>query len=184
MVTFTVTDSQGLSDPTPATVNITVLSGTEPMIVDNADFGFTTQGSWPTSSFTPGYYGNNYRYLPPGSGSKTATWSFNVSEGEYEISAQWSSFENRASNAGYAIYNNGFYLGTINVDQRVGGGQFNVLGGTYILDAGSLDVILTDSADGYVIADAVRVDYLGPIGNHAPDGVIAVSYTHLTLPTN
>ncbi|MEA3478199.1 MAG: PKD domain-containing protein, partial [Bacteroidota bacterium] len=170
MVTFTVTDSQGLSDPTPATVNITVLSGTEPMIVDNADLGFTTQGSWPTSSFTPGYYGSNYQYSPAGSGSKTATWSFNVSEGEHEISAQWSSFENRASNAGYAIYNNDSYLGTINADQRVGGGQFNVLC-TYILDAGSLDVVLTDSADGYVIADAVKV-YLGSTGNHAPDGVI------------
>ena len=180
MVTFTVTDFQGLSDPTPATVNITVLSGTEPMIVDNADLGFTTQGSWPTSSFTPGYYGSNYQYSPPGSGSRTATWSFNVSEGEHEISAQWSSFVNRATNAGYDIYNNDSYLGTINVDQRVGGGQFNVLC-TDVLDAGSLDVVLTDAADGYVIADAVKVVYLGSTGNHAPDGVIDTPAGDVTI---
>lgn len=55
----------------------------------------------------------------------------------------------------YTIVNNGVGLGTEYADQRSGGGNFNLLG-VYDLEAGSLDVVLTDAADGYVIADTVR----------------------------
>jgi len=69
-------------------------------------------------------------------------------------------FDNRPANAAYRVYNNGVEIGTQIFDQRVNGGRFNVFDTSYVVDAGTLDVVLTDDADGYVIADAVRVVFL------------------------
>ena len=89
----------------------------------------------------------------------TATWTFDIADpGLYNVFAQWTSYPNRAGNAPYTIYNNSQAVGpAILVDQRVNGGQFNQLGGPYSLAAGTLEVVLSDNASGYVIADAVQV---------------------------
>lgn len=142
--------------------------GISETIIDNTDSGFTTTGSWPASSSSCGYYGTDYLYNSLGSGSDQAKWSFAVIEGEYQISAQWTAHSNRASNAGYRVYNNGKEIGLQIFDQRINGGRFNVFDTTYILEKGTLDVVLTDNADGYIIADAVRVVHLGPNSNQIP----------------
>jgi hypothetical protein len=168
-VTFTVTDSLMLSDPTPATVVVTVENpSSDPVIVDNMDAGFSTVGSWGASSYTPGYYGSNYRFHSPGSGTNRAEWTFNVIEGEYEISAQWAALENRASNAEYRVFNNSVEIGSQVLDQRFNGGVFNVFTSSYMVQGGTLKVELTDNANGYVIADAVKVVFLGSGGNTPP----------------
>ncbi len=128
------------------------------VIVDNGDPAFSTVGTWPHSSVIPGYYDVDYQYHAPGVGNKTANWTFEVSSnGVYEISVRWSSYTNRAPDATYSIFNNGTYLGDETVDQTVNGGQFIPIG-EYSLLPGQLEVILTDEASGYVVADAVKLE--------------------------
>lgn len=137
------------------------------VITDNADPGFSVQGSWGTSTHSPHYYGNDYRTAPSGNGSFAATWRFDVAKrGQYEVSAMWAAYPSyRAWNAPYAVYNNGNLLETVRVDQRSGGGDFNLLG-EYSLETGTLEVVLTNDASNYVTADAVKARF---IGAPAPD---------------
>jgi len=133
-------------------------------IVDNTDTTgtnfFSAVGSWTSSTYTPGFFGTDYQYAAAGNGSKTATWTFEINQaGQYEVAANWTASSNRAPDAPYTILNNGNVLGVVSVDQRVNGGQFNSLG-TFALDAGTLEVVLTDAASNFVIADAVRVSSL------------------------
>ncbi|HWP93828.1 MAG TPA: GDSL-type esterase/lipase family protein, partial [Thermodesulfobacteriota bacterium] len=154
-VTFTVTDSLGLPDPTPAQIVVDVVSPAV-IIVDNTDPGFSKVGSWSTY-LCGACYGANYFVTGAGTGSKKATWTFQIgAPGEYEISAQWASKFDRATNAPYTIKNNTTTLATVFVDQTVNGGQFNLLG-TYTLQAGTLQVTLTNNANGKVVADAVQI---------------------------
>jgi len=135
-------------------------------VVDNSDTAtpdfFSTVGTWPTSTHSPGFEGTNYQFRSAGDGSQTATWTFDIDQaGQYEVEANWTSHSNRAPDAPYTIRNNGIALETVPVDQRVNGGQF-VLLGTYTLEVGTLEVELTNQATGYVIADAVEVIFLPP----------------------
>ena len=57
----------------------------------------------------------------------------------------------------YRVFNNGVEIGTQVFDQRFNGGQFNAFDTSYAVNAGTLEVVLTDDADGYVIADAVQI---------------------------
>jgi hypothetical protein len=128
------------------------------VIVDNGNSAFSTVGNWKHSSSIPGYYDVDYQYRAPGIGNKTANWTFEIhSNGVYEISVRWSSHTNRAPDATYSIFNNGIHLGDETVDQTVNGGQFIPIG-KYSLLPGQLEVILTDEASGYVVADAVKLE--------------------------
>jgi len=181
-VRFTVTDSNGASDPTPGQVTVTVNappgSGT---IIDNTDAGFSTVGNWPVSTGVPGFYGSNYQYTNKGDGSRTANWQFNVgSAGDYDVAAQWAAHPNRATNAPYSLYNNGILIGTVTANQQTGGGLFNLLG-TFTLAAGTLEVVLDNNASGYVVADAVQLVFTGIVGNLPPDGTIDTPTGDITV---
>lgn len=124
-------------------------------VIDNTDPGFSAMGNWGTSSYTPGYYGSNYAYAPPGSGGQ-ARWAFTLSnDGDCQIEARWTSHENRSTVSPYTIINNGLETSVL-VDQTVDGGRFNPLG-SYWLEAGPVEVLLSSSQGGYVIADAVKL---------------------------
>jgi len=174
-ITASVNDLTGNSgnDSISITVNSSTLR-----VVDNTDATginfFSAVGSWPLSTSIPGFFGTDYQYAAAGDGSKTATWTFEINQaGQYEVEARWTASGNRAPDAPYTILNNGNVLGVVPVDQRVnGGGQFNSLG-TFDLDAGTLEVVLTNAASRYVIADAVQVSFVSTTGgNIAPNGVI------------
>ena len=147
-------------------VRVTLIDQSEiDRIIDNTDLDFSTLGNWPASTMSPGFSGTNYQYAPAGNGAMSASWTFDISApGQYKISAQWAAHSNRAPNAPYAIYNNGQMLDTVIVDQRIDGGQQNLLG-TYVLSSGTLEVVLSNDASGFVIADAVRVTLIDPQQN-------------------
>ena len=159
-MSLTVTDSLGLADATPATVTVTVMPASNGIVYDNADTSFSTVGSWGISTFSPDYYGADYALSAAGTGENTATWTINITQaGFYHIDAWWTEHSNRASNAPYSIYNNGILIGTVRVDQRTNGGVFNRLI-SYGLDAGTLTVELSNDADGYVVADALQLEFV------------------------
>jgi len=151
-------------------------------IIDNNDSGFNADSGWGTSSYKAGYFGSDYRFAPSGNGSLSASWSFAINaEAQYAIYAQWTSDPlYRASNAPYKVYLDGTELDTVYMDQRVNGGQFNLLG-SYTLAPGILEIVLTNDADQYVIADAVKLVESGPPANMAPNGIINDPDTDRTI---
>lgn len=91
--------------------------------------------------------------------------------GEYEVYNQWSADNNRASNAQFIITHE-LGVDNVEVDQRINGGQWNLLG-TYWFDNNS-EIKLSGEADSYVIADALRIVPL----NGVPTTTEQIYYVH------
>lgn len=157
-VTLTVSLADGSSDIETRTNYITVFEpGAVDLIIDNTDPGFTTQGEWPSSSLTAGYYGGNYQYNIAGSGFDSAGWHFVVPVDDYYSVSVWlpATYSTRPTNALYTI-NASNEIYTAEIDQHVAGGQWYKLG-VYLFNKGEVSVVLTDNANGNPIADAVRI---------------------------
>jgi RHS repeat-associated protein len=117
--------------------------------------------------------------LPPGSQPNTATWTPNVPQaGQYEVYARWTASGNRASNATYTVTH---AQGTtpIAVNQQANGGVWNLLGTFNLAPGTSHKVSLTDQANGYVVADAIR---LAPISLVTELKLHFVHVDHLNTP--
>ena len=124
------------------------------IIVDNPAAVFV--GTWPSSTSVAGYYGSNYQYHAAGTGANTGTWSFSIpTAGSWQVYAWWTINPNRATNAPYTVY----YAGgsaTVTKNQQINGGSWQLLG-TFTYNVGTYSVRLTDNANGFVIADAIRL---------------------------
>jgi len=117
--------------------------------------------------------------LPPGSPPNGATWTPNVPQaGTYQVYAWWTAGSNRATNATYTV-TNAQGSAAVPVNQQASGGTWNLLG-TFTLAPGSTDTItLTDQANGYVIADAIR---LVPVQVQAQTKLYFIEVDHLNTP--
>ena len=181
--------------------------------VDNVDIGFSTVGSWGVIGNRSGFVGDDYLYANTGTGANTASWSLAVSPGTYDVYVTYAPYTNRAPNAPYRVYYSDGSGGTtstvVAVDQRSGSPTQL---GTFTFGTAAL-IELSDSVPGVVTADSVRLELRGAdsdadglpddyetatFGNLTTsngvsdtdgdgtsdiDEVLAVSYTHLTLPT-
>lgn len=134
----------------------------EEVTVDNGGLGFETVGTWASARGILGYYGFNYLSHAKGTGANLARFRPAIpGTGQYEVLTSYTADPNRASNAKYVVHHAAGTT-TVTVDQRVRGvpdprtGEWVSLG-TFSFEAG-LDsyVELSDDADGFVIADAVR----------------------------
>jgi hypothetical protein len=132
-------------------------------IIDDGDPGYSQTGGWVNLTNTLAYQ-LDYDYHAAGTGANSATWNFgSVPNGEYEVFAKWIAFGNRASNAPYTILDGLAPRGTVTIDQRVAptGDQSNGITwqslGFFSISNGSLSVRLADNANGYVVADAIRI---------------------------
>jgi hypothetical protein len=131
-------------------------------ILDNGQPGYADAGGW--LDYAPGY-GGGLRYAAAGTGSATATWQLSgLAAGNYLIQATWNGYYNHASNAPFSIYDGTTLVVTVRVNQQpapaanatVGGFPFQTLA-TVTIHSGTLRVVLSNDADGYVVADALRV---------------------------
>jgi hypothetical protein len=126
------------------------------IITDNPDT--IRIGDWLYSTYVPGYYGDNYHYSMKGNGSETVTWTVNLTyAGQWEVYAIWSNRSTRASNSPYTI-NHASDSDVVQVNQKINGGIWNSLG-SYDFERGVTTVVLSDDADGAVIADAIKFVY-------------------------
>ena len=131
------------------------------IIVDNADAGFTTGGTWTIATSLQGFYGTNYVHDGTSSAdasSKWAMWKPNIpASGNYEIYMRWvTNGTYRPDAAPLEIVYNGGVDTSKTVDQTLNHATW-VLIGTYNLTAGtgnSVKILATDA--GYTIADAVK----------------------------
>ncbi len=97
------------------------------------------------------------KFTPDGAAPSTATWTPTIpSSGSYKVYARWTAHPNRATNAKYTVTHAGGDT-LVTIDQEQNNGSW-VLLGTFSMAPGSgHKVSLTDQANGYVIADAIRL---------------------------
>jgi hypothetical protein len=139
-------------------------SGT--VVVDNADStGVTITGAWTSSASSPGYNGTDYLHddNTGTSGGKSVRFSPSFSNaGSNRVYLRWTTSFNRASNVPVDV-NYAGHTQTFTVNQQVNGGVW-VLLGTFNFDAGTNGsvAVRNDGANGYVIADAVKFEFVGP----------------------
>ncbi len=140
--------------------------------IDNGESGFLASGS----NWSAGRYGfRNDALLGTaggGDGSSSARWSFTrLTPGLYRVAAAWpgglTPSPVLASNAMFAIMAGDELLAMVFADQRVrpedevGQGATWRYFGEFRVTGTTLTVVLTDLADGMVIADAVRLERTG-----------------------
>jgi RHS repeat-associated protein len=123
------------------------------VVLDNIHAGSSAIGTWGASTAVGGYQGTNYQTHAAGTGTDSFTWSTALTPGEYKVYAKWTANVNRASDAKYTVTHQSGQA-TVTVDQKQNGATWNLIG-TYTFDATG-NVSLSDQANGYVIADAVK----------------------------
>jgi parallel beta-helix repeat protein len=129
--------------------------------IDDSDATFSTAGAW--TAYPGQGYQNTMHYAGLGSGLSVATWTAQVTPGQYEVAVTWYADPNRASNAPFTVLDGNLTRGTTLVNQRLSPGDFSESGvswkklGIYTVSGTTLVVKLTNLANGYVIADAIRI---------------------------
>ena len=155
----------------PAAQAATIISGWT--VIDNEDsadaFGSHTKVGADGDTNDPSIpnWGANMDYYAAGTGSDSATWSFiNLTNGTYEVAVSWEGLStNRATDSPFSI-NGGTAIdinqkltptGTPTLNDGSKDVLFQTLATDIIVTGGTLTVVLTDDADGFVIADAAAI---------------------------
>ena len=134
------------------------------LLIDNGGSGYTESGTgWGADTQKDAYQGT-LRWHASGIGDNAATWQFtSIPVGWYDVQVTWLESGNRASNAPYQVYDASKLRGTYLVDQTqppsgplFGDRPWQSLA-TLSLCSGTAKVILSDAADGRVIADGMRL---------------------------
>jgi hypothetical protein len=128
-------------------------------IVDNNDTAYTSAvGTWSFSTSVSGYYGTNYQTRAAGTGNYKFNWMPVITtSGTYEVYARWTAGSNRADNAKYTVTNHTGSMLPVQVNQKLNNGVWVSLGKYSFITGGTAQVTLSDNANGYVIADAVKL---------------------------
>jgi hypothetical protein len=135
----------------------------EEITVDNGGLGFESVGTWANGQSIPGWYGFNYLTHAKGTGTNLVRFRPAIpGTGRYQVLVSYTADPNRASNAKYAV-RHATGTTTVTVNQRVRavpetrGGEWLSIG-IFTFNAGIAGYVeLTDNADGFVIADAIRL---------------------------
>lgn len=132
------------------------------IILDDSQAVFAGD-SWTleTADKTEERYGDGFRYSAwigvDSEPNATAVYTAAApADGYYEIYGWWTAHENRATNTPY-IVSCGEQSQTVRVNQRQDGGQWNLLCGIMAVEGQDITVTIANNADGYVIADAVKI---------------------------
>lgn len=150
-------------------------------IADDADRRFSLTGSWSHHPLVGIREGGRYRQA--GNGAHQATWTLDVIPGLYRVSATWKEAENRARNAPFTILDGTAVRSTVHINQeraprtfRDRGAMWEDLGDPVFIDGHTLRVQLTNAADQYVVADAIRVERLDSPNTHRVTGRAGTSF--------
>jgi hypothetical protein len=131
-------------------------------IIDDGDPGFSaTDGFF---AFSGQGHLNDVHFAHLDSGEQAATWTFGVTPGTYRVSVTWSAHPNRATDAPFTVLDGATALGTVLVNQELDPDDFTSDGaswetlGDFAITGDTLVVLLTNLANEYVVADAVRIE--------------------------
>ena len=146
------------------------------LIIDDADSGFSSTDGW---SVYPGNesingYNSDFTYTQPGATTELATWSFEgLLPGDYEVAITWHARDiYRATNAPFKVYDGTNLVSEAEVNQQLeptadyveGDKPFQIVFASVSVSSGTLVVELSNDADDYVIADALRIKLIEPAG--------------------
>jgi hypothetical protein len=157
-VTVTDTANGSLTDTATSQVGTTFT----PVVVDNGGSGYQETGpGWRTTS--SGYNGSS-RVHAASSTAATASWAVtNLPAGTYNVQVTWVRGSLRSPDAPYYIYDGTTLVATVYVNQQnapvgttLGRRPFQSLG-SFQINSGTLTVVLGDTPDGSVSADAIYV---------------------------
>lgn len=97
------------------------------------------------------------KVVPDGAPPSTATWTPTIpTAGNYKVYARWTAHPNRATDAKYTVTHAGGDT-VVTTDQEQNNGSWVLLGTFNMAPGSGHKVSLTDQANGYVIADAIRL---------------------------
>ncbi|MFB3103938.1 MAG: hypothetical protein ACE1ZA_03335, partial [Pseudomonadales bacterium] len=137
------------------------------MIIDDGDSGFSVTTGW--SSYGSGYQ-NDLRFIAQGNGTEVAAWTFNdLTAGAYRVSATWIEHPNRATDASYSVFDGTNLQSTVNLNQELAPNDLSDAGttwedlGNFVITGSTLTVSLSNAANEYVIADAIRIVRIGDV---------------------
>lgn len=130
-------------------------------IIDNSSsHSFACSGDW-TIEF--GGWDGNVLIAPAGDGSSTAQWIFHpVKTSVYQIFARWITAADMASDATYQIAPDDGREFEVTVNQQQNGSQWVLLMADTLFYNSTLQITLSNQANGRVVADAVRLVIPGP----------------------
>ncbi len=164
-------------------------------VIDDGDEETTLAGNWRAAKSG---YARDTHYTSKGNGTRYAEWRFSqyfgvgLETGFYRVYATWTWNKHNATNAPYAMFDGDhlYYqhqIGFARVNQRVAPGPKTSLGRWRYLDtvyvtSGLLDVVLANAANGYVTADAVRIEQVAGLYN--PPSVINPFGTYAAFPSD
>ncbi len=143
-----------------------------PFVIDNGGGGFDATPGW--SNYVGAGAQGDFAYKSSGGGSEAATWTLpNLAPGRYRVSVTWEAYWNRPAAAAYTVYDGDTALSTVVVNQQTtptgfveNGVAWQDLGAPFTVTGNALVVDLSDlvsPSGSYVIADAVRVERVGPL---------------------
>jgi len=166
---------------------------------------FTTTASWFELVPCQGNFNNDVSYAPAGNGGSVGTWHFTgLTPGVYRVSVTWETLfgSPRASNAPFTVRGaNGETPVTNRIDQTLTPGDYPGaiydqgfywvdIASFYEIDGFSLFVDLSNDADNYVVADAIRVQRImsaeiavSESGSDVADGSGVVNFGMTSLNT-
>jgi hypothetical protein len=137
-------------------------------VIDNGNAGFSTSGAWQTYQ-GPEVFQGDLHFTTGGGGANTATWTFTglTPGASYRVSATWFAHALAATDATFTLSGGAAPL-TVSRNQQANPNDFfdaaawwEDLAATYTVTGTTLTVTLSDLADGYVEADAVRIEPVG-----------------------
>jgi hypothetical protein len=136
-------------------------------LVDDGDTGFAQKNrgwyDWYRMRSSSAYGGDYWLNYPDSKGDE-ARWTFeDLTAGRYKVFVTYRKAGYQARNARFHVYDRSTELGVAIVNQRTPpsgpvyqGYRWDSLG-TFVIHSGVLRVELTDDADGYIAADAIRI---------------------------
>jgi uncharacterized protein (DUF1800 family) len=141
-------------------------------LIDDSDASpsFNLTGTWETGYSQPGV--NNYQGTvsrtpqtpTPGTPTATASWAFPVAPGQYRVMAGYHGYSNAATNSPFQIYDDSTLRATVKVNQKNNPADLHDVAvgwkdlGVRTVNGSTLTVVLSNDANGYVYADAVRIE--------------------------
>jgi hypothetical protein len=158
------------------------------MVVDNGDPTYsTTSGAvlWRGQHQEQYVYQGDLHYMAGDGSGDQSTWTFRAVPGIYEVAAIWQPHENRATDVDYTITSGATTVTVQDIYQRLApsaditadGASFQILIDDFEIPAGSstLEVSVSDSANGYVIMDAVLVRLVSVADVGSPGPLLAAA---------
>ncbi|WP_268407858.1 golvesin C-terminal-like domain-containing protein [Alteromonas sp. a30] len=142
----------------------------ETLVFDNESVSFSVlSGNWNESSVVAGYIGSDYLHDGSVESFSEVQWNLDIgNDATYEVFARWTTDSNRARNVSYEIVDkDGTHL--VQVNQQLNHAEWVSLG---VFDRPSQVRLSNQNANGFVIADAVRVVMQEVLLDSDGDGIV------------